>query len=139
MCVIHIFAMEVTFGVTSKGGRTACYHNYEFWQHRVTLKGTVVWRCIKHASMSCKACLVTFGNEVSGADPVHNHDVGIASVRHAVTKMKRKVEEFGAGPSHAIAAVCADISDEVMMALPKKQSLSDFTASSISSCSETVG
>ena len=119
-------ARNVTFGLTSKGRKTAIYKNYEYVKHRDYANGETQWRCRLYQSWNCQARLKTSGDKYIGlTDPDHNHESNTVNIsaRQAVSVMKDKVTELSATSSAAIGAVSATQNNDVLMALPKRASL----------------
>lgn len=124
---IYVINMEVQYGVTSKGKTTVIYRNFEYVKEIENACGTVSWRCRYNQKLKCKARLVTSGSRVvSNRQPDHNHGGNVASslARKAVDDMKSKMTELTATPSSAETAVMAQLDDHVLMALPKRSTLS---------------
>lgn len=117
----------VDFGVSKRGKRTLIYHNYEFWFDSLNSKGQTIWRCSKRQACKCYARVKTEGNVVIGKPgPDHTHTGNIANAlsRKAVGKMKEHMAENIATPSASQGSVVANLDDHVLMALPKRASLS---------------
>ena len=119
--------MAFEWGVTSKGKPTVIYCNFEYVKEIDNVCGTVSWRCKYSQKFKCKARLVTAGSRiVSNRQPDHNHGGNVASslARKAVDDMKNRMTELTATPSSSQAAVMSQLDDEVLMALPKRATLS---------------
>ncbi|CAD0200266.1 unnamed protein product [Chrysodeixis includens] len=71
-CTDYIRSSEVGDAVYCKDGRFVLYEGYKFHRHRVTgLK--IRWKCTRQAGKGCKACILTFDNEVIRTNLNHNH------------------------------------------------------------------
>lgn len=115
--------MEAVFGCTERGKKTLIYRGFEYWSKRENVCATTSWRCCKFQRLHCKATVVTSGSRiVSEKQNEHTHEGNVATslARRAVGEMKEKMEELGATPSSSQAAVGATVSDDVLMALPKR-------------------
>ena len=117
---------KVTFGVTSKGKPLVIHKQYEFVKHRKYASGNIQWRCKFYQSSKCKARLTTRNDEiVSDCEPEHNHSGNKENVlaRQAIAEMKEKMSEVSATSSAVIASVITQLEPDVLMALPRKQTL----------------
>lgn len=118
--------MSAKVGATSKRKDCIIHNNFKYVRHRQNKNGTVIWRCSKYISFHCKARLTTCGCDVIKVQqPEHTH-TGNGEAARAVTAvdgMKTKMGDIGATPSSSQASVAAGLSDDVLMALPKKASL----------------
>ena len=102
------------------------HKQYEFVKHRKYASGNVQWRCKLYQSSKCQARLTTKNDEiVSNCDPEHNHSGNKENIlaRQAVVEMKDKMSHISATPSAVIASVVTQLEPDVLMALPKKQTL----------------
>ena len=82
--------------------------------------GITLWRCCRHQTFHCKAFVRTDAATIVGnANPEHTHNGNIATSL-APTKMLETI----ATPSSSQGAVAVNLDDHVLMALPKRQSLS---------------
>ena len=119
--------MSFEIGVTSKGRPTVIYRNFEYVKEIENVGGTVAWRCRSYqGAMKCRARLVTAGNRVvSDRQPEHNHAGNVASAlaRKAVGDMKNRMTELTATPASSQAAVMSNLDHHVLMALPKRSTL----------------
>ena len=119
-------ADKVSFGVTSKGNPLLIHKQHEFIKHRKYATGNIQWRCKFYQSSKCQARVTTRNNEiVSNCDPEHNHSGNKEHIlaRQAVVEMKDKMSEASATPSAVIASVITHLEPNVLMALPRKQTL----------------
>src|ERR1051325_1749094 len=119
--------MALEYGISSKGKQTLIYKNYEYVKDVENVCGTVAWRCRFYQSAKCKARVTTGGGRVvSNREPEHNHSGNIATslARKAVGEMKEKMCELSATPGSSQAAVMTDLDDHVLMALPKRTTVS---------------
>lgn len=119
--------MEVEYGISERGKPTVIYKNFEYVKECNNVNGTTAWRCRMYQRMKCKGRLVTSGNRVvSVREPEHTHsgNVSTALARKAVGMMKESMGELTATPSTSQASVCANLDDHVLMALPKRATLS---------------
>lgn len=85
-----------------------------------------VWRCSMARKLKCKANVVSDGRKVVRVNnDEHNHEGCIAKYRAkaAVCKMKALMSATTGGPSAIQGAVSADLPDDVLMALPRKSTL----------------
>jgi hypothetical protein len=118
---------EVEFGVSKRGSRTLIYRNFEFWKLRENANGQTKWRCCKHEVFHCKAQIITVGDRVFGdqaPEHTHNGNVSTAYARKAIASMKEKMTETVATSSSSQGAVLVDLAPHVLMALPKRSSVS---------------
>lgn len=117
---------EVVYGTSKRGKNTAIYNNYEYWKYRENLKGQVIWRCVKSQTMKCKATMRTQGDRVKEMLYEHSHsgNVATALARKAVGEMRDKMTETIATPTSSQGEVMPSLDGHVLMALPKKASLS---------------
>jgi hypothetical protein len=100
--------------------------NTRYIKERDNVSGTTSWRCRHYKSQKCKARIVTSGLHVlSERQPDHNHygNGEKALARKAVGDMKEKMTEISATPSTSQGAVSAALDDNVLMALPKRATL----------------
>jgi len=114
---------SLQFSCSQKGKTTVVYRGYEFWKKKSLISGSVVWRCVKYRSCKCKAYLVTKGDILAGSRQVeHSHENNVAKViaKNSIARMKKEIDERNLTPAAALAVVAADLSGEVMMALPDK-------------------
>lgn len=119
--------INIQFGASERGKPTAIYRNYEYWYVRMNSNGESSWRCCKYPSLGCKARLKTIGSCVVGnIIPEHCHEGNVitALARKAVGEMKVKMTELAATPRAVQGTVELTLSDNVLMALPKKSTLS---------------
>lgn len=118
--------MDANLGTTSKGKQCVIHANFQYVKHRQNQNGTVIWRCSKYIICNCKARLTTLEGKIikiQQPDHTHNGNGESALASKAVHEMKSKMGEIGATPSSSQATVAAVLSDQVLMALPKKASL----------------
>ena len=118
--------MAVEFGYSNRGKPTVIYRNFEYIKDCDNVRGTTSWRCRLYQRMKCKARLVTSGNRVvSNRQPDHTHTGNIATAlaRKAVGEMKQTVGTMNVTSRSAQASVSAALSDDVLMALPKRTTL----------------
>lgn len=118
--------MEGELGVSTKGKSTFVFNGYEFCKHRTTKEEFTVWRCSMSRKLKCKANVVSDGPKVVRVNNgEHNHEGCIAKYRAkaAVCKMKALTNATTGGPSAIQGAVSADLPDDVLMALPRKSTL----------------
>jgi hypothetical protein len=113
-------------GTSQRGSPTFILNNYEYWKKRCNGAGQTEWKCCKCQVLSCPARITTVGLRVVSSVPEHNHEGNCATAmaRHAVGQMKTKMRDTVASPSAAQGAVAAALNDHVLMALPKRASLS---------------
>jgi hypothetical protein len=119
--------MSATFGCSSKGRATLIYRNFEYWKERDNSSGTITWRCKFHQRFQCKARVITAGDRVvSDRQPDHTHsgNLPIALARKAIGEMKDAMGETMSTPNSSQGAVAARLDNDVLMALPKRASLS---------------
>ena len=120
-------ADEAVYGISKRGEKTLIYRGFEFWQHRTKADGHIIWRCNKNRVCKCKATIEASGIQVVGTRVVeHNHEGNVATAlaRRAVGKMKAAVLNTLSNPSTVRAAVSSQLPDHVLMALPKRSSVS---------------
>jgi len=118
---------KAQYGVSKRGNETLLFKGYEFWRHRVLKSGSVVWRCSKHQSCKCKATIIEKDLIVVGGmheSHTHGGNNSRSLARRAVGEMKRRLVDTLAAPSTTQAAVMQNLSNDVLMALPKKSTLS---------------
>jgi hypothetical protein len=116
---------SVTYGISSKNRPTVIFRNYEYVKVRTNANGQIYWRCKMYQSF-CKAHLVTAGDRiVNNADQEHNHNGNSATslARKAVGEMKKKMTEISATPGAAAGSIACSLSNDVLMALPKRSTL----------------
>jgi len=119
--------MSIVFGTSTRGKPTIIYRSFEYTRDRDNANGTTAWRCQKFQSHHCKARLITAGNRVvSDRQPEHTHEgnVAIALARKAVAEMKEVVADMTVTTSSSQATVSSHLDDSVLMALPKRSTLS---------------
>ena len=117
---------KVTFGVTSKGKPMEIHKQYQFVKHRKYASGNIQWRCKLLQSSKCQARLTTKNDEIaSNCDPEHIHSGNKENImaRQAVVEMKDKMSDILATPRAVIASVVTQLEPDVLMALPRKQTL----------------
>jgi hypothetical protein len=115
------------YGVSKRGKRPIIYRGFKFWYHKVLKNDRVVWRCCKYRTLNCKATVVADGLHIEGnKNTQHTHDGNNsqAVTRKAVRDMKLRQTDSLATPSATRAAMCSHLADHVLMALPKKATLS---------------
>lgn len=118
--------MDAVFGCSSKGNSTVIHCNFEYTKHRDNVNGTTAWRCIKSVQFHCKARLTTRGGQiinVQNPQHTHNGNGSTALARKAVANMKSAMECIGATPSSSQGTVSANLTDDVLMALPKRPTM----------------
>ena len=119
--------MAVEFGYSNRGKPTVIYRNFEYVKDCDNVCGTTSWRCRLYQRMKCKARLVTAGSRVvvGNRQPDHSHsgNVATALARKAVGEMKQTVGTMNVTVRSAQASVSAALSDDVLMALPKRTTL----------------
>jgi hypothetical protein len=118
--------MAAVFGCSQQGKQTLIYRNFEYWRERDNVCGTTSWRCRNWKRLNCKARVVTSGVRVVGErQPDHTHagNNATALARAAVGKMKENMSELTATPSSSQSAVSTTVTDEVLMALPRRSLL----------------
>src|SRR6476469_2652719 len=114
------------YGASKRGKKTLIYLNYEYWRERENKRGQTHWRCCTHERFHCKSRLLTDSDGVVGnrqPDHTHSGNVATALSRKAVDEMKKKMLETVATPSASQGAVAAELPDHVLMALPKRDTL----------------
>jgi len=113
-------------GTSCRGQRTFIVQSHEYWKKRENANGQTVWWCCKHQSFACPAIIKSVGLRVVGQVPDHNHEGNVATAlaRQAVGAMK---DQLGTQPlvrpSAVVATISAQLSDDVLMALPKRATL----------------
>ena len=115
------------YGASKRGNQTFIFRNFEYWRKRSNAAGETQWRCIKHQTFNCPANIRTVGLRVVGnlsPDHTHGGNGEAALARQAVGVMKLKMTETIATPSAAQGSVAASLGDQVLMALPKRATLS---------------
>lgn len=120
-------AAIVEFGTSKRGKMTVIHNSYEYWKDRENAEGVVIWRCSKRQVFRCKATIRTRGNQLQkGGTEEHTHNGNVSSclARKAVGEMKQRMTETIATPSSSQGAVIATLPGHVMMALPKRSTLS---------------
>jgi len=119
---MEVNGSQVEFGATKRGKQTVLYKGQEFWKKHENGKGEMLWRCNKFQTLHCKAHLKTLGDRVISATNDHTHEGNRASslARKAVNEMKIKMNESLSTPGAAQSVVMRDLSDNVLMALPKR-------------------
>lgn len=118
--------MDANFGCSSKGRQTVIHSNYEYTKHRTNANGTTVWRCIKSVQFHCKARLTTKGPliiKVQNEEHTHHGNGSTALARKAIADMKSAMDGIGSTPSSAQGEVSENLEDHVLMALPKKSTV----------------
>jgi len=122
------FVMTLEFGCSNRGKPTVIYRNFEYVKDCDNVCGTTSWRCRLYQQMKCEARLVTSGNRVvSNRQPEHTQtdNVAIALAREAVGEMKQAVGTMNVTSRSAHqTSVSAALSDDVLMALRKRPTLS---------------
>ena len=113
--------------MSKRGHKTLLYRGFELWFHTELKSGSVVWRCVKKRSCTCKAVVIT--KElivVGGKDTSHTHEGNNCSglARRVIGEMKGRLADTLATPGVTQAVVASTLRNEVLMALPKKSSLS---------------
>ena len=119
--------MALVFGISTRGKPTVILRNYEYVKECDNACGTSSWRCRQHVSLKCKARLVTKdGRLIRETQPEHTHagNVATALARKAVGEMKDAMGDLMATPSASQAAVSAVLAPHVLMALPRRATLS---------------
>lgn len=119
--------VEGELGISKRGKPTFILNGFEFCKHRTTKEGETVWRCSMVRNLKCKASVVSNGKKViriNKGDHNHEGNVEKSRARKAVGEMKVRMTETLAGSSATQGLVCSTLSDNVLMALPKKTSLS---------------
>jgi hypothetical protein len=115
------------YGASKRGKQTLIFNNFEYWQKRTNAAGQTQWCCTKREMFKCPARLVSVGKRVVGnISPEHTHEGNVATAlaRQAVGFMKSKMTETVATPSAAQGSVAATLAPAVLMALPKRATLS---------------
>jgi len=119
--------MAFVYGTSTKGKRTLIYKGFEYVKECENVNGTVSWRCRFVKKFKCKARIVSLDDRVvADKQPEHTHGGNIATslARKAVGEMKEAMGQLMATPSMSQASVSATLSDHVLMALPKRATLS---------------
>lgn len=119
--------MKIENGVSKRGKKTALFKGFEYWKHRECKDGNVIWRCSKRRSAKCNALIFTKGEVVvKHQEPNHCHEGNLSQslARRAVGEMKSRLMDNLATPSTSQTAVMNSLPDNVLMALPKRASLS---------------
>lgn len=126
MCDTVVMAGTVKYGVTKRGKRTLLLGNHEYWFHRQNTNNVVVWRCCKFTSLKCHARVKTLEDRVLHKFDDHTHEGNRSKslARKAVGEMKERMNDALSQPSTSQAAVASTLPDHVLMALPKKETLS---------------
>lgn len=119
--------MAIVYGTSCRGKQTIIFRNYEYLKECDNVCGTTSWRCRQYVAFKCKARLVTEGGRlIRETQPEHTHagNVATALARKAVGDMKDAMGDLMATPSASQAAVSAGLNDQVLMALPRRSTLS---------------
>jgi hypothetical protein len=114
------------YGRSCRGNNTFIVQNYEYWKKRENANGQTVWWCCKRDSFACPAVIKSAGLRVVGSVPEHNHqgNSATAAARQAVGAMKDQVgQQPLVKPSAVVATVSSQITNDVLMALPKRTTL----------------
>lgn len=115
------------YGESKRGKKTLLYRGHEFWFRKELKCGSSVWRCTKFQSSKCKATIVAKDLLVVGSkEPMHTHEGNNSRslARRAVGEMKQRLVDTLATPAATQASVLCTLPDHVLMALPKKATLS---------------
>lgn len=118
---------KIESGVSKRGQKTAIFRGFEYWKHREGKDGYVVWRCCRRRTAKCNATIITKEDIViKNQEMVHSHEGNLATslARRAVGEMKSRLMDNLATPSTSQAAVMNSMPDNVLMALPKRSSVS---------------
>ena len=118
-----MLVMAVQLGKTGRGRSTLIYRGFEYWRERENVCGTTSWRCRQYRTLRCRARLTTSGLKiVSESQPDHTHSGNLSSAlaRRAVGDMKEHMDGLMATPSSSQATVSSALSDDVLMALPRR-------------------
>ena len=131
---------QLEYGFTKRGKRTVLYKGFEFWQHRENIVGQITWRCCHFQSLKCHATIKTAGDHVLSVSNEHTHEANVATsrARAAVHNMKVKMTESAFTPRAAQAAVVSQLSDEVKMALPDKNTVARCLRRHREACNKTA-
>ena len=131
---------QLEYGFTKRGKRTVLYKRFEFWQHRENIVGQITWRCCHFQSLRCHATIKTAGDHVLSVSNEHTHEANVATsrARAAVHNMKVKMTESAFTPRAAQAAVVSQLSDEVKMALPDKNTVARCLRRHREACNKTA-
>jgi hypothetical protein len=127
IATIEVMNLKVVFGVSKRGGNTVIFRGFEYWKHREMKDGNVVWRCCKNRTMKCKATIITKGEiVVRNQETNHTHQGNAATslARRAIGEMKSRLADNLSTPSTSQTAVMSSLPDAVLMALPKRSSVS---------------
>lgn len=119
--------MAFVKGTSIRGKPTVIYRNFEYVKECENVSGTVSWRCRFNKKFKCKARLVTFEDRVVAdkqPDHVHSGNIATSLARKAVAEMKEGMGTLMATPSSSQAVVAAALDNQVLMALPKRATLS---------------
>jgi len=125
--------VEAIYGASKRGNKTLIYRGFEFWYHKELKNGHVVWRCCKYRSCKCKAMVVARELAVMGnKEPLHTHEGNNNRnlARRAVGQMKQRLADTLATPAIVNASVASTLSEDVLMGLTKKATLTRATLAS---------
>lgn len=64
----------ICYYTKEKQGRLKLQHFHNLYEYHFDSKGVKYYRCAKHATLSCKARIITFEKKIYDVDMVHNHD-----------------------------------------------------------------
>jgi|SRR5688572_11150228 len=118
--------MEAIFGSSNKGRPTVIHCNHEYTKHRDNANGSTAWRCIKSVQYHCKARMTTLGPQIiniQNEQHTHEGNVSTARARKAIANMKSAMEGIGATPSSSQGTVVENLTEDVLMALPKRSTV----------------
>ena len=121
-----IMENKAMYGISKRGRKTLIYQDFEFWQHRIKNDGNIMWRCNKSRELKCKATIEAADSNVVSLGVVeHNHESNVASAlaKLAVSTMKKQITESSSNPSSILTEVSSQLSAGVLIALPKKSSV----------------
>ena len=117
---------KVTFGVTSEEKPMVIQKQYQFIKFRKYASGNIQSSCKLYQSSKYQARLTTKNDEiVSNCDPEHNYAGNNKNILacQVVVEMKDKMSDILASRSVVIVSAVTQLESDVLMALPRKQTL----------------
>lgn len=67
-------AWPICYYTKEKQGRLKLHHFQNLYEYHFDSKGVKYYRCAKHATLNCKARIITFEKKIYDVDMIHNHD-----------------------------------------------------------------
>lgn len=116
----------VTYGVSKRGKPTLILGNHEYWFHTKNNNNEISWRCCKFTSLNCRARVKTLEDNILYKFDHHTHEGNRSKslARKALGEMKERMNEAFVRPLTSQTAVTSTLSEQVMMALPNKNTIS---------------